>query len=235
MRTSLIIITVLTLFLVSFVILAQPIGRCDPSFPPLTGVDIEGAHIVSEGAYFRFWIFNNNSFSIRVAVNGADISSVPPKSGIDYDVIAPQISAPYEQLTYKFSLTSSSYPAKTVDFTVLVLNSSFVQVFELAIPILIAVTTTILSIIAVFIVNRKRGHISFPVFLGALLIIAGIEVIFIFASGVLDQPLQLNNIRFSERGMAIEEVLSAGLILIGIIILMNWWMSSSHKHAESQK
>jgi hypothetical protein len=158
MRVSLIMIAVLTLssFLVSFIILTQPLGRCDPYFPPLSGVDIEGAHIVSEGAYFRFWIFNNNSFSINVTVNGAGSLIVPPKSGVDYDVIAPHISVPYEQITYDFWL-SSSESVLHVDYTVLVLNSSFAQIFELTVSILIAIATIILSIVAVC-KTKERSH-----------------------------------------------------------------------------
>jgi hypothetical protein len=162
MRVSPIITTVLIVssFVLSFIILTQPLGRCDlPPPPRLSGVVIEGAHIVSDGAYFRFWIFNNNSFPINVSVNEADILIVPPKSGVDYDVIAPNISVPYEQVTYKFSVTASGYILpKNVDFPVLVLNSSFIQIFDLILPILVTIAAIVVALTAIVIVRRRRRH-----------------------------------------------------------------------------
>jgi hypothetical protein len=152
-RSIFIIGFVLFSFMVSFMILTEPLVVCDPYIgPPLTGVTLEGAHIVSEGAYFRFGIFNNNSFSISVRV-GADISSVPPESGIDYDVIAPQISTPYEKVTYQFDFGSNDAEL-TVDYTVLVLNSSFVQIFDLVVPIIIVIAFVIIATVAIVILRR---------------------------------------------------------------------------------
>jgi hypothetical protein len=162
MKVSPFIITVLIVssLTVSLIILTQPLARCDLSrYPPITGVVIEGAHIVSEGAYFRFWIFNNNSFSINVTVNGADTLSIPPKSGVDYDVIAPNISVPYEQVTYEFTVEASNgvlLQPKNVDFPVLVLNSSFTQIFDLAIPIILAIAAIAVGLVAIVIIRRRR-------------------------------------------------------------------------------
>jgi hypothetical protein len=113
---------------------------------------------VSEGAYFRFWIFNNNSFSINVTVNGADVLSVAPKSGVDYDVIAPYISVPYEQVTYEFSVAASggSFLPESVDFPVLVLNSSFTQIFNMIIPILVTVAAIAVALVAIVLARRRR-------------------------------------------------------------------------------
>jgi len=211
----------------------EPPARCDPSPAPLTDVTLEGAHMVSEGAYFRFWIFNNNSFPITVYVKGAGVLSVPPKSWVDYDVTAPQISTPFERVTYTFEFSADGQ-AQVVDFPVMVLNSNFLQIFELAVPILIAVAAIIVSTVAVVLAKRRGSRIDFQVFLGALLIVTGIEVVSIFASGVLDQPLQLRNARYSLTGFYIEFILSSFLILLGIIILILWWISS-HKPTESHK
>jgi hypothetical protein len=155
-----IMVLMLSSFLVSFIFLTRPLGRCDPFSTgyPISGVDIEGAHIVSEGAYFRFQIFNNNSFPITVTVNGADTYSVPPESSIDYDVIAPQISVPYEQVTYNFSMWANSYLTRTVEFKVLVLNSSFVQIFNLLVPILITISAIVVALVAVVVVRRRLSH-----------------------------------------------------------------------------
>lgn len=161
MRASPIVITVLILFLfaVSLFILTQSPARCDLPRPPINaGVEIEGAHIVSEGAYFRFWIFNNNSFAVNVTVNGADTLSILPESSVDYDVIAPQISVPYEQVTYKFTIVGGDSSPTNVDFTVLVLNSAFAQVFDLIIPILSTIAVIVVALVAIVIVRRRRGH-----------------------------------------------------------------------------
>jgi hypothetical protein len=156
-RSILIMGFVLFSLMVSYIVMTEPLAVCDPSPLPLKeeGVTLEGAHIVSEGAYFRFWIFNNNSFSINVTVNGVDIPSVPPESGIDYDVIAPQISTPYEQVTYKFVFTFGGYGALTADYTVLVLNSNFVQIFDLIFPILIVIVFVIIATVAIVILRRR--------------------------------------------------------------------------------
>jgi hypothetical protein len=160
MRICSIVITVLMLssFMVSAIILSQPFGRCDPVGPSLTGVDIEGAHILSEGAYFRFWIFNNNSFSITVTVNGKDTLSVPAEGWVDYDVIAPHISVPYEQVTYRFLLQGADSPPKNVDFTVLLLNSTFAQIFDLAVPILVIIAAIVVALATIIVIRRIRGR-----------------------------------------------------------------------------
>jgi hypothetical protein len=146
---------VLFSLMVSYIALTEPLAVCDPVIgPTLKGVTLEGAHIVSEGAYFRFWIFNNNSFPIFVYVNGFAIPNVPPQSGIDYDVIAPQISTPYEQVTYKFTFGSNYNDPLTVDFTVLVLNSSFMQIFDLIVPILIVIAFVIIATVVIVILRR---------------------------------------------------------------------------------
>jgi hypothetical protein len=137
----------------------------------MKGVDIEGAHIVSEGAYFRFWISNNNSFPINVdEITGDDNAYlagplvVPPNSSIDYNVIAPQISGVYKQVTYKFFLVGDDNEPNTVNFTVLVLNSSFVQIFDLIFPILIVIVFVIIATVAIVILrrhmHRKRNSLS---------------------------------------------------------------------------
>lgn len=142
------------------IVLTKPFGRCDWEFPRLEGVDVEGAHIVSEGAYFRFWLSNNNSFPVHVIVystaQGADNLVVPSKGSIDYDVIAPQISGVYEQVTYKFSISGPSN-VSTVDFTVLVLNAGFVQIFDLIGPILIVIGVVIIATVTIVILRRRRS------------------------------------------------------------------------------
>jgi hypothetical protein len=161
MRVSSILITcfMLSSLMVSYMILTEPLGRCDPGrIPDETPIAIEGAHIVSEGAYFRFWIFNNFPYPINVTINGADMRSIPSRGSIDYNVIAPQISTLYEEVTYTFELSATDKgPWQPINYTVLVLNSSFVTIFDLTVPILIVIAVVILVVIAFVILKRRRS------------------------------------------------------------------------------
>jgi hypothetical protein len=125
----------------------------------LEGIDVEGAHIVSEGAYFRFWIFNNNSFTIQVQLQGqSERRDVPPYGSIDYDVIAPRVSGVYEQVHYQFAITGQSN-ASLVDFPVIVINSLFVQIFNpLTTVLLITIAIVIIAVVtATVIIGRRRS------------------------------------------------------------------------------
>jgi len=156
----------LSSLLITFVILTQPFGRCDPMpvGPPLYGVDVEGARIVSEGAYFRFWIHNNNSFSIDVNVftpeHTMDNFIVPANGSINYDVIAPKISVAYEQVTYEFWLSgpnSSGQYVTLADCGVIVVNYGFVQIFSFSVELLIMFAAIIVALVAIVVVRRRRG------------------------------------------------------------------------------
>lgn len=139
------------------IVLTEPFGQCDPAYLPIQ-VSIQGAHIVSAGAYFRFWIFNNFTYPINVTINGADTLSIPSRSSINYDVIAPQISAPYQKVTYTFVFSVNGAGGwKPVDYTVLVLNSSFVQIFDLIVPILIVIIVVIITTVIIVILRRRRA------------------------------------------------------------------------------
>jgi hypothetical protein len=113
--------------------------------------------MVSEGAYFRFRIYNELPYSVNVSVNGGDTLVVPSRSGVDYDVVAPFISVPFEQVTYRFSI-QDGYGSSEVDATVLVMNSVLVQIFNMAIPILIIIAVIIIALVAIVIVRRQRSH-----------------------------------------------------------------------------
>jgi hypothetical protein len=53
-RSTLIAGFLLSSFYVLCIVLTEPYGQCDPTFMPIQGVNIQGAQIVSAGAYFRF-------------------------------------------------------------------------------------------------------------------------------------------------------------------------------------
>jgi hypothetical protein len=152
-RSILIAGFLLSSLLVFCMVLTESFGGCDPSGWLPVQVSIQGAHIVSAGAYFRFWIFSYYDYPINVTINGADTLSIPSRGSIDYDVIAPQISVPYEKVTYTF-VFSVNYYVKPVDYTVLVLNSSFVQIFDLIVPILIVIAVVIIATVAIVILRR---------------------------------------------------------------------------------
>jgi len=150
----------LSLF-VFFVVLTGPFGGCDPTFLPIQ-ISIQGAHIVSAGAYFRFWMFNHYDYPVHVTINGADTLGIPSGASVDYDVIAPQISVPYEKVTYTFLFTTNvtggfgTMARNPVDYTVLVLNSNFVQIFDLIVPILIVIALVIMATVVIVFLRRRR-------------------------------------------------------------------------------
>jgi hypothetical protein len=157
MRRIVIPFLIVLLFAFSFIMATQPLVRGDIG-PHSHGVVIEGAHMVSEGAYFRFWIYNELPYTVNVSVNGGDALVVPSRSGVDYDVVAPFISVPFEQVTYKVSIMDGDAVPTNVDVTVLVMNSALVQIFNLAIPILIIIAGIIIALFAIVIVRRQRSH-----------------------------------------------------------------------------
>ncbi len=165
MKHRLIMITSLVLFslVISCTILTKPFGYSDPrDGVPNERVLIEGAHIVSEGAYFRFWIMNNLTWALNVTINNADILLIPSKSSIDYNVVAPQVSVPYQKVTYIFKISNTWDGEESVyseiDYPVLVLDSGFTQIFDLIAPILIAVGIVLTAIVFVMVVRRKRAR-----------------------------------------------------------------------------
>lgn len=165
MKHRLIMITSLVLFslVISCTILTKPFGYSDPrDGVPNERVLIEGAHIVSEGAYFRFWIMNNLTWALNVTINNADILLIPSKSSIDYNVVAPQVSVPYQKVTYIFKISNTWDGEESVyseiDYPVLVLDTGFTQIFDLIAPILIAVGIVLTAIVFVMVVRRKRAR-----------------------------------------------------------------------------
>jgi hypothetical protein len=153
-RQVLVVAMLMILFLVPNVVMGDPIGN------PNDRLIIEGAHIVSEGAYFRFSVKNNYSQPIYVTMNDSDTFYILPYDSINYNVIAPRVSVPYEKITYTFKLhlllSDPNYVSNKFDFTVLVLNSSFVQVFDIIVPFLIILAIALVVAISVFMIRRRR-------------------------------------------------------------------------------
>lgn len=155
-RQVLIVAMVIILFLVPNVVMGDPIGN------PNDKLIIEGAHIVSEGAYFRFLVKNNYSQPIYVTINDNDTFYILPYDSINYNVIAPKISVPYEKITYTFKLhldlSDPNYVSDKFNYTVLVLNSSFVQGFDIIVPFLIILAIALVVAISVFVIRRRRKY-----------------------------------------------------------------------------
>jgi hypothetical protein len=158
---SILIACFLSSSLFGFCMILPNVKKCDPTWLPIQ-VNIQGAHIVSAGAYFRFWIKNYYNFPINVTMNGANTVSIPPQGSIDYDVIAPQISLPYEKVTYTFLFTTnvtnswSQQAQNPINYTVLLLNSAFLQIFDPVFPILIAIALVIIAIVFIVVAGRRR-------------------------------------------------------------------------------
>jgi len=147
LRKLLFVGLVLALFLLPSFVLGDPRGGSNE-------LEVQGAHVVSAGAYFRFLVVNHYSFPIYVSiVNGSEpvygfgypgnfslsvnitesIYVLPNSSG-SFDVIAPEVSFPCEKVTYTFiqalALPVSQHALYLMDYQVIVLNSGLVQVLS---------------------------------------------------------------------------------------------------------
>ena len=124
-------ITVLPIiFLILMCSLAPRFVFADPiDLGEYNKLEIQGAHVVSEGAYFRFFMVNHYGIPIYVTVNDGDPIHIPINGSVDYDVIAPQVSAPFEVVTYIFKqfVASQQNPFLEVDFPVTVVASNFIS------------------------------------------------------------------------------------------------------------
>jgi hypothetical protein len=120
-------------------------------------LEIQGAHIVSEGAYFRFLMVNHYGDPIYVTVNDGDPIYIPTNGSVNYNVIAPQISVPYEEVTYTFKeyypTPQSAHLMGTVDFPVTVLAYDFIDFIVLT-NIIIAIG--LFAVVIAFIVWHRR-------------------------------------------------------------------------------
>lgn len=124
---------ILVLLLVPTIVLADPIWG--------NQLEIQGAHIVSEGAYFRFLMVNHYGVPIYVTINDGDPIYIPTNGSANYNVIAPQISTPYQVVTYSFKQYYSPLQAQfglTIDVPVTVVAYDFVELI-LATNIIIAI------------------------------------------------------------------------------------------------
>jgi len=162
MTHSVLTVYLLICFLTPLVVLA------DTEIDPNQRFIIEGAHAISEGAYFRFYIKNNYSYAmcVKLGDNGAYLL---PTNSSEFSVIAPEVSFPYQKVTYIFNY-SSTYPAtpdqlqdpekyllNAFDYTVLVLDSGFLTIFDMMIPILI-IGAVLIGGGVVLLVFWKRKH-----------------------------------------------------------------------------
>jgi hypothetical protein len=135
---------------------ALPVVLGDIGPYPASKLEIQGAHIVSEGAYFRFWIANHYDQPVYVTINDGEALYIPHNASADYDVIAPQISVPYEEVTYTFR--QYFYPTQNIslpslNFTVLVVHSSF---FDFLLPIHFVVAAGLIVVCIAFFTWQRR-------------------------------------------------------------------------------
>jgi hypothetical protein len=177
-RKLLIVGFVLAILLTPMVVLG------DPSWG--NKLEVQGAHVVSEGAYFRFLLVNHYSYPIYVSIinDSEPISIVPPdnylnvnitdsiyilpNSSANWDVIAPNVSFPYRVVTYTIvqalDTPISEHWVYIMKFQVTALASGFVQILNTILNpifyvILIAVGL-ILVTIPLIIWKRLHGNIK---------------------------------------------------------------------------
>lgn len=137
--------------LVVTVFLTPKVAFGDPSW--WNQLEVQGAHVVSEGAYFRFLVVNHYPTSIYVGIvnDSEPVSVVSPGDYLDvevtdyiyilsnasanFDVIAPNAYFPYRVVTYTIvqalGTPISEHWTYLMKFQVIVLASGFVQVLSI--------------------------------------------------------------------------------------------------------
>jgi|GEM_PF-3007530 hypothetical protein len=169
----------LILGLILVMLLTPRVVLGDPSW--WNELEVQGAHVVSEGAYFRFLVVNHYSFPIYVSVindsepiyvlppnnylnvNISESIYILPNSSANYDVIAPEVSFPYEKVTYTIiqSLDKpvSEHWVYIMKYQVTVLASGFVQILNTGLdpsfPIILIAIGLTLVVISLIIWQRK--------------------------------------------------------------------------------
>jgi hypothetical protein len=143
---------------ITLLLFALPVVLGDIGPYPASRLEIQGAHIVSEGAYFRFWIANHYDQPVYVTINDCEALYIPPNASADYDVIAPQISVPYEEVTYTFKQyfypnSTQNISLRSLNFTVLVVDSNF---FDLLLPIHATVAVGLIVVCIAFFTWQRR-------------------------------------------------------------------------------
>jgi hypothetical protein len=132
----------------SRIVLGDPINR-----PPFS---IESARIVREGTFIRFLIRNyQESDTLYFTVNNFTLV-VPPQGGsVEYEVIAPELSVPFQKVTYAFKVQSNQSESwtGTVDYSVIVVDTGFEAMFDMVEPFLITATSVMMVIAGIICIS----------------------------------------------------------------------------------
>jgi hypothetical protein len=154
---SILSLVFLLLFLTPIAIVA------DPEY--MGGVWIEGAHIVSEGAYFRFWLWSKEGYNVSVTINDQITYYLEPNASMNYDVVAPQVNMPFEKTHYYFKIDLAGADSMqglnhhfpyTIDFPVYVLDSGFILFFDYIVPVVIILIVILFVIITLLLIRRRQ-------------------------------------------------------------------------------
>ena len=149
-------VAMLVLSITTMVVLADPEGDPNDKFI------VEGAHIVSEGAYFRFYVKNNYTQPIYLTFNDGERLYIPSYASTNFNVIAPQVSFPYDSVVYTFKLhfllSNPDYVSKIIEYKVLVLDSAFVEIFNFSLPFLMIIIGVLVVATTLSIIRRRRIH-----------------------------------------------------------------------------
>ena len=128
-KTKILLITSFILVILSLTLT----GYCDSPPPGFYKVDIQGAKVVSEGGYFRFYVKNISNENLTVLLLNYSGSKIflEPNDTVTYYVIAPKIDSLFGNVTYIFQI---SYKNSTVfencSYTVTVIKTDLIRQFE---------------------------------------------------------------------------------------------------------
>jgi len=179
-----VVVTFALMFAAAFLSLglvaADPVGDGNYEGP----VMIQGSHIVSEGAFFRFEIVNysNERLSVTIvnyvdyslpfnpsAASKGDVTYVLARgASITYPVIAPSTRLPFEKVHYFFKVDAdgnssqleSEWQHYTVDYSMYVLSSGFTTFFDYFIPIVIGIAVVFILLFAIMLIKRRRKSLG---------------------------------------------------------------------------
>jgi len=124
--------SLITIFIIVILSLTLT-GYCDSPPPGFYKVDIQGAKIVSEGGYFRFYVKNISNASLNVLLLNYSGSKVflEPNDNVTYDIIAPEINLLFKNVTYIFQISyRNSSISENHSYTVTVIKTDLIRQFE---------------------------------------------------------------------------------------------------------
>ena len=151
------------LILVTFSLLGNVYCDSPPPDYTLKHLDIQGAKIVSEGAYFRIWIRNRLDFPIKVKIVSdfmqTDWQTIPTNESASFPLVAPLIESRKETVTYTIMVlygTPGREILEQIQFPVTVIKESALQISDGLLICFILYVCLSLTVI-IYLIKKQYG------------------------------------------------------------------------------